>query len=173
MAPEKATQGVTMGKARGNKSIKFLVSIAVCQLAGFIGSRFTTPAIPTWYATLEKPLFTPPSWVFAPVWITLFLLMGVSLFFVWREGVQSRQAKTALILFAVQWVLNVLWSFLFFGLKSPVAGFLEIGFLWIAILLTILAFYRISRIAGFLLVPYMVWVGFAFVLNAFFMILNR
>ena len=95
---------------------KLAVSIILCQLAGFLGSLFTTPAIPTWYQTLHKPFFTPPNWIFSPVWISLFVLMGVSLFLVWRRQ-DHPKAKTALIFFFIQLILNILWSAAFFGLK--------------------------------------------------------
>ncbi len=151
---------------------RLIVSILVCQLAGIVGSAFTRAAIPTWYATLQKPAFTPPNWLFAPVWTVLFLLMGVSLYSIWREGLANRQAKIAISIFAVQLLLNTLWSFLFFKLQSPLYGFVEIVILWVAILLTIIYFFRISRTAGFLLLPYIFWVSFAAILNFYIMKLN-
>lgn len=144
---------------------KLITSIVICQLAGVIGSIFTRPAIPTWYATLEKPSFTPPNWVFSPVWITLFLLMGIAAFLVWNKGLSDEQVKIALGVFGVQLILNVLWSVMFFGLRSPLAGLIEISILWIAILLTILYFFKVSNMAGILLIPYILWVSFAAVLN--------
>jgi tryptophan-rich sensory protein len=144
---------------------RFAVSIVLCQLAGFIGSLFTSPAIPTWYAALEKPSFNPPNWLFAPVWTVLFLLMGISLYLVWRKSSDGHSTKTALAFFALQLTLNVLWSMLFFGLRSPLAGLMEIIVLWTAILLTLITFYRISKPAGLLLIPYILWVSFAAVLN--------
>jgi benzodiazapine receptor len=152
--------------------LKLIASIIICQLAGFIGSLFTTPAIPTWYATLRKPTFTPPSWVFFPVWTTLFLLMGISLFLVWQKTLKERKVKIALSLFAIQLVLNTLWSIFFFGLKSPLLAFIEIVILWFAILLTILKFFKVSKPAGILLLPYILWVSWAAVLNFFLWNLN-
>ncbi|MEJ2306479.1 MAG: tryptophan-rich sensory protein [candidate division WOR-3 bacterium] len=140
-------------------------SIIICQLAGIIGSIFTTPAIPTWYANINKPTFRPPNWVFAPVWTTLFLLMGIALFLIWRKGLNEKDIKIAIAVFAFQLVLNTLWSFLFFGLESPFAAFIEIIFLWVAILASIILFFRISRLAGALLIPYILWVSFASILN--------
>jgi len=134
-------------------------------MAGIIGSFFTTPAIPNWYATLAKPSFTPPDSVFAPVWTTLFLLMGISLFLIWQKWGYIDTMQQALILFGIQLLLNILWSVIFFGLHSPLAAFIEIIFLWISIALTIMVFFTISRIAGILLVPYILWVSFAAVLN--------
>jgi len=144
--------------------LKLVISIVLCQLVGFLGSLFTTPAIPTWYKTLNKPFFTPPNWIFSPVWISLFILMGISLFMVWRKQDHPR-FKTALIFFFVQLILNVLWSAAFFGLRSPFLGFVDIVLLWVAILLTIQHCLRISRVAGLLLLPYIIWVSFAVALT--------
>jgi benzodiazapine receptor len=140
-------------------------SIIICQLAGIIGSVFTTPAIPRWYANINKPSFNPPNWVFAPVWTTLYLLMGIALFLVLRKGLNEKDIKIAIAVFVFQLVLNSLWSFLFFGLESPFAAFIEIIFLWAAILISIILFFRISGVAGALLIPYILWVSFASVLN--------
>ncbi|KPK62816.1 TspO protein [candidate division WOR_3 bacterium SM23_42] len=152
---------------------RFIISIAICQLAGIIGSVFTAPAVPTWYAALKKPAFSPPNWLFGPVWITLYVLMGISLFLVWRKSVDIPAVKTGLTVFGVQLILNILWSAAFFGLKSPVAGLLFIIALWIAILVTILRFTRVSEFAAILLVPYIVWVSFAAILNLSLFLLNR
>ena len=152
---------------------RLVISLLVGQLAGLLGSIFTTPAIPTWYAFLNKPAFTPPSWLFPPVWTGLFLLMGISLFLVWNQDTAAgTQKRKALVWFGVQWVLNVLWSILFFGLRSPLAAWIEIVVLWIAILLTIVHFSRISLWAGRLLVPYLLWVSFAAILNGAIVLLN-
>jgi benzodiazapine receptor len=145
--------------------LRLAVSIAVCQLAGFVGSVFTRISVGTWYAALKKPSFTPPNWVFSPVWITLFVLMGIAAFLVWNKGLSDQKVKTALGIFAVQLILNVLWSVMFFGLRSPLAGLIEIAVLWVAILLTILYFFKVSNTAGILLIPYFLWVSFAAVLN--------
>jgi benzodiazapine receptor len=151
--------------------LKLVISIFLCQLAGFLGSLFTAPAIPTWYKTLDKPFFSPPNWIFSPVWISLFILMGISLFMVWRKQEQPR-FKVALIFFFVQLIFNILWSAAFFGLRSPLLGLIEIVLLWAAILLTIQHFLRISKMAGLLLLPYILWVSFAVVLNFSLWILN-
>jgi tryptophan-rich sensory protein len=151
--------------------LKLVLSVALCQLAGFLGSLFTIPAIPTWYKTLNKPFFTPPDWIFSPVWISLFILMGISLFLVWqRQG--HRKLKMALIFFFAQLIFNMLWSAAFFGLRSPLLGLIDIVLLWFAILLTIQNFLRVSRTAGLLLLPYILWVSFAAVLNFSLWILN-
>ena len=151
--------------------LKLAASIIFCQLAGFLGSLFTTPAIPLWYDSLRKPFFSPPNWVFGPVWISLFILMGISLFMVWGRP-DHPKVKTALIFFSVQLILNILWSAAFFGLKSPLLGLIDIVLLWIAILWTIQSFFKISRMAALLLVPYLVWVSFAAILNFSLWILN-
>jgi tryptophan-rich sensory protein len=159
-------------KMKINDILKLAVSVILCQLAGFLGSVFTTPAIPTWYQTLHKPFFTPPNWLFSPVWISLFILMGLSFFYVWRRP-DHPQFKKALIFFFVQLILNVLWSLAFFGLRSPLFGLMDIVLLWIAILFTILNFFQVSRFAGVLLLPYLLWVSFATLLNFSLWILNR
>jgi len=151
---------------------KLIISILICQGAGIIGSIFTASSIPTWYATLKKPSFNPPNWLFAPAWITLFFLMGISLYLVWGRGLENEKVKTALVIFAVQLALNVAWSLLFFGLKSPLWALIEIVILWLVILVNIVSFYGISKPAGLLLLPYILWVSFAAVLNFFVFRLN-
>lgn len=153
-------------------AIKFVISILLCYAAGFVGSVFTRPAIPTWYVTLNKPSFTPPNWLFFPVWTTLYGLMGISVFLIWRKGLKEKRVSIALVLFAIQLILNALWSIAFFGLHSPISGLVIIIVLWVAILLTMIWFFRISGVAGWLLVPYMVWVGFAAILNFYVYLLN-
>lgn len=144
---------------------KLIPSLIICQLVGFVGSLFTSPSIYEWYVYLDKPSFTPPNWVFSPVWISLFVLMGISLFLLWDKTLRDRLVRVALFWFAVQLVLNMLWSIIFFGLKSPFFAFIEIIFLWISIVLTIINSFKVSRLAGALLIPYIVWVSFAAVLN--------
>lgn len=151
---------------------KLLFSIVGCELAGIAGSLVTLPAISTWYVTLNKSPLNPPSWIFGPVWTALYLLMGISLFLIWEKGFTNKRKKQALVIFMTQLGLNVAWSFLFFGLHSAILGLLDIVFLWITILGTILAFWKISRRAAYLLFPYLAWVSFATVLNASVVILN-
>ncbi len=151
---------------------KLAASILLCQLAGVVGSFFTRPAIAGWYATLRKPLFTPPDWVFAPVWITLYSIMGVAAYLVWRKGFAEKQVRRSLILFAGQLVLNALWSWVFFGLRSPLAGFIEISLLSVVLIFTIQRFFKISRVAGAMLIPYFFWVAFASGLNLSIWVLN-
>lgn len=155
-----------------NNTIKLIVALAISQLAGIIGAIFTTPAIDGWYAGIVKPALNPPSWIFGPVWTTLFVLMGIAAFLVWRKGLERRDVKIALGIFLGQLVLNTLWSIIFFGMQSPGAAFIEIIFLWLAILATIVTFAKISRPAAWLLVPYILWVSFASYLNYAIWMLN-
>jgi tryptophan-rich sensory protein len=161
-----------MGGTKTKEVLTLVISILICQCAGFIGSLFTRPSIPTWYATLIKPVFTPPNEIFSPVWITLFLLMGISLFLIWRRGLTENMVRVAIIFFGSQLIFNILWSVLFFGFKSPLAGFIDIIVLWVAIALTIFYVFKVSKTAGVLLLPYFVWVSFAAVLNGFIWRLN-
>lgn len=151
---------------------KLLASVLVCQFAGILGSVFTLSSLDNWYSLLEKPIFNPPSWVFFPVWTLLYTLMGISLYIVWDKGLQDREVKIGLIFFGIQLILNTLWSFLFFGLKSSYYGLVEIVFLWLAILLTIFQFSKVSKTASYLLVPYILWVSFAALLNYYLWTLN-
>ena len=153
-------------------AVRLVISIVVCEGAGLIGSIFTASAIPIWYASLVKPYFTPPNWLFAPAWLTLYLLMAISAFIVWRTGLDKRQVRVALGIFVLQLVLNVLWSLAFFGLHSLLFGVIVILALWLAILLTIVRFFPISRAAGALLLPYIGWVTFAAILNISIRLLN-
>ena len=161
-----------MERTRARDIVEAVVSIVVCQGAGLIGGVATFPSIPTWYASLEKPAFNPPNWLFGPVWTTLYALMGIAAFLVWRQGIRKREVKIALGIFLVQLVLNSLWSIVFFGLHSLLGGLAVILPLWVAILLSIVAFYRISKTAGVLLIPYILWVSFATILNFFLWQLN-
>ncbi len=152
--------------------MKLLISLAVCIGAGLLGSLFTGGAIPSWYSMLQKPSFTPPPWLFASVWFLLYILMGVSVFLIWRRGFRQFQVRESIIIFTVQLFLNALWSYAFFGLKSPLIGLLVIVPLWTAILLTILNFYKVSKTASLLLIPYILWVSYATVLNFAIYLLN-
>ena len=140
------------------------VSIAICLGAGGLGAIATTPEIDGWYRTLAKPTWNPPDSVFGPVWTTLFILMAIAAWLVWkREG--FKHAAVPMTLFGVQLALNVSWSWIFFGMHQPGWAFVEIVILWLAIVATTVAFFRSSKIAGWLLVPYLAWVSFAAVLN--------
>ncbi len=149
--------------------VRFAVSVAVCEAAGIVGSAFTFSAIPGWYVALQKPWFTPPNWLFAPVWLTLYFLMGATLYLLWGRRPQSRAAVVA---FAVQLVLNIAWSAVFFGAHELFYGFVAIVALWLAILFTAALSYQVSRRAGALLVPYILWVTIASALNYYVWVLN-
>ena len=153
--------------------LQLAISIVVCLCAGLLGSFFTAGSIPTWYAGLQKPSFNPPNWLFAPVWTTLYILMGIAAYLVWRKGWSAPAVKPALLIFAVQLALNVAWSVIFFNFHSPFYAFLEIILLWAAIVLTIIVFFLVSSPAAWLLVPYLLWVSFASVLNFMIWRLNR
>ena len=171
-----------------NNFFKLVIAVALSELAGAVGAIFTTPSISSWYATLAKPELSPPNWIFAPVRITLYALMGVSLYLVWKNDWKvknhileqrrkawnylserfwtgSWQKQNVIAIFSLQLFLNILWSFIFFGLKLPGLAFFEILALWFAILYTIVNFYRISKASAYLLLPYIVWVSFAVYLN--------
>lgn len=147
------------------KFIQIAIFIFIAQLAGIIGSVFTASAIPTWYAGLVKPALNPPAWVFGPAWITLYALMGVSAWLIWKNGWKKKEVRMALGAFGIQLFLNAIWSIIFFGLHSPGWALVDIALLWFAIVWTMVVFYRISRPAAYLLVPYLLWVSFASYLN--------
>lgn len=147
------------------KIIQFVVSILVCQMAGIIGVGFTTSAIPLWYSTLNKPSFSPPPWVFGPVWTLLYTMMGIALFLIWTNKIQSEKKQQAILIFSTQLFLNAIWSPIFFGLQSLFIGLIVIILMWIFILLTIIHFSKISKVAAALLMPYLLWVSFATILN--------
>lgn len=150
---------------------RFVVSLVMCQLAGIIGTFFTANSISTWYASLNKPSFNPPGWIFGPVWITLYILMGISFYLIWMKK-DKINFKLLSSLFIIQLILNSLWTIIFFGLHSPFFAFIEIIILWIMILLCIILFYKISKKSSYLLIPYLLWVSFASILNFFLWKLN-
>lgn len=152
--------------------IRLIISIVLAQATGIIGSLFTYSEIPTWYMTLNKPSFNPPSWVFGPVWTTLFLLMGIAAFLVWKSGWSRIDVKKALGVYALQLVFNMTWSIVFFALHSPGWAFLNLIILWILIAWTMISFYKISKTATYLLIPYIAWVSFAGILNYTLWMLN-
>lgn len=147
--------------------LRLIGFILLCQAAGIIGSIFTFNSVNTWYLTLEKPFFNPPSVVFGPVWTTLYFLMGISLFLVWGKK------KTDLRWFWLQLSLNTVWSIIFFGLKNPLFAFIIIIFLWISIFQTIKSFRKVSKKASYMLYPYIAWVSFAAILNLSIVLLNK
>ena len=151
---------------------RLIASILIVFFSGAVGSLATFPEITTWYAALAKPAWTPPNEWFGPIWTTLYTLIGIALFLVWRQGWDRRDVRFAIGIFAVQLVLNILWSLVFFGLHSILGGFTIIFLLWIAILANMVAFYVLSKPAGLLLVPYIIWVSIASYLNYSVMLLN-
>lgn len=177
-----------------NNYFKFFTSLAISFGVSLIGSAFTTPSIPNWYAKLSKPALNPPSWVFGFVWTILFFLIALSLFIVWKNNFKIKnnvgnyrkawnrfseklwqgkwQKLNIISIFAIQYILNIFWSFVFFGLHLPGLAFFCLIALWIAILYTIINTYRVSKIASYLLIPYILWVSFAGYLNFAIWILN-
>ena len=144
--------------------VKLIISILASFAAGGVGSLFTFKSIPTWYAQLKKPRYTPPNWAFGPVWTTLYILMGISVFLVWQR-ISTNSAVLAFILFWIQLALNAFWSIIFFGMKSKGGGVVTIILLWLLILATIITSFRVSSWAGALLIPYIAWVSIASYLN--------
>jgi len=156
----------------GKKILTLIIAVGICLLAGYIGSYYTTPEIPTWYASLQKPDINPPSWVFAPVWTILYIMMGISLYLILQSDLKKQEVQFGLILFIFQLMVNIGWSFFFFGLHSTFFGFLAIVLLWAVLLCTIIQVWRFSIPAAVLLLPYFVWVSFAGYLNYAILILN-
>ena len=156
-----------------NNVFKLVVAIALPVVIGGLSGFATARGVSTWYPTLVKPSFNPPSWVFGPVWTVLYIMMGVSAYLVWRQGLDVDGVRVALAVFVVQLALNGLWSILFFGMQQPGWALVEIIVLWVAIGATILLFWRVVPAAGVLLLPYWAWVSFATILNASLWWLNR
>lgn len=178
-----------------NKVFKLVASIIICELAGIIGSFFTMSQITNWYVGLNKPSFNPPNWIFGPVWTTLFVLMGISLYLVWSKNWRVKneiislrgkrpnalslkfytgewQKANIILIFATQLVLNILWPLIFFGLHAVSIAFVEIIILWFSIIFTMVNFYRVSRASAGLLLPYFLWVSFASFLNFLILLIN-
>jgi tryptophan-rich sensory protein len=156
-----------------HNAIRLVVSVGAPLVIGGLSGIATARAVTDWYPTLRKPAFNPPSWLFGPVWTALYVLMGIALYIVWRYGWDRPEVRWAIALFAVQLVLNGLWSVLFFGMRAPGLAFLEITVLWLAITATVVAFWKTAPIAGVLMIPYLAWVSFAAVLNGSIWWLNR
>ncbi|PWL40279.1 sensory protein TspO [Flagellimonas aquimarina] len=147
------------------KVVYILIAITVCLLIGFLSSFATQSSVNDWYLTLNKPNFNPPNWIFAPVWTSLYILMGIAAGIVWSKGFHHIWVKTALYHFGFQLLFNALWSIVFFGFKSPSWALLVILLLLTLIILTIKWFKVVSKTAAFLLIPYLMWVLFASLLN--------
>jgi len=153
------------------KYVPIFVSIVIAQLAGYLGSIYTTPNLVGWYDQLAKPIWNPPGWVFGPVWILLYTLMGIAAYLVWQKR-ETLAAQLALIVYALHLFLNTLWSVLFFGMQQPGLAFVEILLLLTVIVAMTGMFWRINKRAGELLVPYVAWVAFAAILNYSIWMLN-
>ena len=165
--PQYALRSKTM------KIIAIIIWIVISFLPGVVGQLATGPAIPAWYATLIRPPIAPPNWLFGPVWTLLYLSMGIAAGLVWNRGIGDKRVRFAITIFAIQLILNSLWSFLFFGWHWLHVAFIEIVILWLFILYTSIKFYALSKPAGLILIPYLLWVSFASVLNFSFWWLNR
>ena len=146
-------------------ALKLTSSILICLFAGGLGTIFTISSIPTWYAHLNKPFFSPPNYLFGPVWTTLYILMGISLYLIWKK-------KKPLKLFWIQLILNAIWTPIFFGAHAILLAFVIIVVMWVYILKTILSFAKINKVASYLLYPYLAWVSFASILNFSVWLLN-
>lgn len=148
-----------------NNIAKLVISIAIPVTIGATAGFFTATGVDSWYQTIQKPSWNPPGWIFGPVWTTLYIMMGIALYLVWKSDASYNLKKTAITLFAVQLVLNFFWSFIFFNQQQPGWALVEIIVMWGAILITIFAFAKVSKTAAWLLVPYISWVSFATILN--------
>jgi tryptophan-rich sensory protein len=157
-----------------NKSLlfKLLVSIILPLALGAIAGMFTSQSVPEWYATLNRPSFNPPNWIFGPVWTTLYILMGISLFLIWKQDL-SKERNLAILIFLLQLLLNFAWSFIFFYFNRIGFALIEIVFLWISIVIMLVLFYKIKPMAAYINIPYLIWVTFATILNASYYLLNR
>jgi len=144
---------------------KLVITLVGAFGAGLIGSLFTTSSIPNWYANLEKTVLTPPNWVFGPVWTTLYILMAIAAFLVWQSGENKTKVKEAMHLYWIQLTLNAVWSILFFGSHLLLTAFVEIIFLLTAIVMTTIWYYRVNKLAAYMMIPYILWVSFASILN--------
>jgi len=149
-----------------NKYVKILIFVVTCLAVDYLSSIVTRSSVATWYPTLVKPSFNPPNWAFPVAWTTLFIFMGIAAGLVWNKiEIKKGEVQNALLFFFIQLVLNALWSFLFFGLKNPMLALIEIILLWLMIYETYMKFNKIDKTAGYLFVPYLLWVSFAIILN--------
>jgi translocator protein len=161
-----------MGNRRFIGIFKLLISIIICQGAGIIGSIFTAGALSGWFSELNHPSFTPANWLYPPIWITVHLLIAIAAFLIWWRGLHIKPVRVAMILFIIQLVLSVVWVFVLFGLQYILFGLIAVVVLWVMLLLTIIQFYKVSTAAGNLMIPYIVWITFAVILNGALYLLN-
>ena len=157
----------------GNTIVKLVICILACFAAAGFGGIFTSRSIPDWYEGLKKPRYTPPNWVFGPVWTVLYILMAISVFLVWQEGLGAPGVTTAFAFFWVQLTANALWSYIFFARRWIIGGIINIVILWLLILATIITSFLVSIVAGILLLPYIFWVSIATYLNIGIWRLNK
>jgi tryptophan-rich sensory protein len=156
------------------KISRIVIVVIICLSVGYVSGMVTRASITTWYPTLVKPSFNPPNWIFAPVWTSLYIMMGIAAGLIWNQFTINKEAVTkALQFFAIQLVLNALWSYLFFGMHNPMLASIEIVLLWLLIFETYSQFAKINKTAGYLLLPYLAWVSFASVLTASIWWLNK
>lgn len=155
------------------KILKIILVVVVCVTIGYLSGMVTRDSIITWYPTLVKPVFNPPNWIFAPVWTLLYVMMGIAAGLVWTSNSDEQTTKKAIGFFAIQFGLNALWSYLFFGLHNPLLALIEIFLLLLMIYETYVQFKKIDKVAGMLLLPYLAWVSFATFLNASIWWLNK
>lgn len=153
--------------------VKGIIAIAIPLLIGATSGFFTVTGVDSWYQTINKPSWNPPNWIFGPVWTTLYVMMGIALFLVWKEDISTELKKIAIAFFIVQLILNFFWSFIFFNQQQPGWALVEIVIMWFFILLTIFAFAQVNKTAAWLLVPYISWVSFATILNYTIWQLNK
>lgn len=153
-------------------NIKITISVVICLVAGFTSGSLTADGIQNWYSTLNKPFFNPPNWIFAPVWTILYILIGIAVAMIWHKGFKQNGVKIAIGLFISQFVVNLLWSPIFFNLQAPTIALIIIIILWFLILMTIMHFNKLDKIAGRLMIPYLLWVSFATILNGAIVYLN-
>lgn len=155
-----------------NKYIyKLIISLLLPLSLGSIAGSFTAKSVPVWYATLNRPSFNPPSYLFGPVWTTLYILMGISLFLIWKQE-KSKERNMAIFVFFIQLALNFTWSFIFFYFNRIGFALVDIIILWLCIILMLIQFYKIKPIAAYINIPYLLWVSFASILNASYYLLN-
>jgi len=156
-----------------SNTIKLIIAILVPLAVGGISGFFTASGVDGWYAAVQKPTFNPPNWLFGPVWTLLYILMGISLYLIWKQPETTPYRNTAITIFVIQMVLNFCWSFIFFKLQEPGYAFAEIVLMWLSILLMIIYFIKVNPVAGYLQIPYLCWVSFASVLNYSIWQLNK
>ena len=155
-----------------SKIFIFIICIAIPLGIGFLGSTFTMGSVKTWYTTINKPSFNPPNWLFAPVWTTLYILMGIASFRVWQKRKTNEWFHWAVIIYILQLAFNLMWSYIFFELHQLGVALIEIGFLLLLIIINAFIFYRFDKTAGWLFLPYFLWVIFATYLTYSIFMLN-